>query len=175
MRVSPSCRDKGWMWRRVGALCLSSSQHDSLGLRDASPDDAHPTRTSTRPPTSTPPGPLSLQDEGERFLHYRHYRFWLSKIIIASLHIMPLPEYFIPNSSRKETLSQESLEKGKGCGQKSLCSPHLDRLITACTDQGLAIGAEYYTPNSTCMAGKGSQFLAGGKAPHSCSITTSTD
>ena len=75
-------------------------------------------------------------------LHYRHYRFWLLKIIIASPHIMPLPEYFTPNSSRKETLSQESLEKGKRCGQNSLHSPHHDRLITASTDQGLSVGTD---------------------------------
>src|SRR5579872_6577081 len=31
-RVAHISRDKGWMWRRVGALCLSLWQGDSVGI-----------------------------------------------------------------------------------------------------------------------------------------------
>ena len=53
MRVSPSCRDKGRMWGRVGALCLSSSLFDSLGFREAR--WSHPNEDKHKAPSSTPP------------------------------------------------------------------------------------------------------------------------
>src|SRR5258706_12147040 len=62
MRVSPSCRDKGRMWGRVGALCLSSSLFDSLGFREAR--WSHPHEDKHKAPSSTPLRPLSLQDPG---------------------------------------------------------------------------------------------------------------
>ena len=65
MRVSPSCRDKGRMWGRVGALCLSSSLFDSLGFREAR--WSHPNEDKHKAPSSTPPRPLSLQDAGRTF------------------------------------------------------------------------------------------------------------
>src|SRR6266851_4893861 len=60
-----SCRDKGWIWGRVGALCLSLVATRSSG--DCVEQTGRtPTRTSTRPPH--PPRPLSLQDAGRTFL-----------------------------------------------------------------------------------------------------------
>ncbi len=63
--MSPSCRDKGRMWGRVGAWCLSWWLFDSLGFREArwshSDEDKH------QAPSSTPPRPLSLQDAGRTF------------------------------------------------------------------------------------------------------------
>ena len=54
------CRDKGWMWRWVGALCLSSWECDSSGICEAS--GSHPIEDRLKAPTSTPLLPLSLQD-----------------------------------------------------------------------------------------------------------------
>src|SRR5690349_4835982 len=42
----PSCRARGWMGGWVGALCLSSSPHDSLDLHDRLPDNVNWTRTN---------------------------------------------------------------------------------------------------------------------------------
>src|SRR5579859_5395825 len=60
-----SCRDRGWMKGWVGALCLSSSQQDSLGCRDA--DGSHSDEDRHKAPSSTLPLPLSLQN-AEHFL-----------------------------------------------------------------------------------------------------------
>src|SRR6266481_5995936 len=65
VRVSPSCRDKGRMWGRVGALCLSSSLFESLGFPKAR--WSHPNEDKHKAPTSTLPRPLSLQDAGRTF------------------------------------------------------------------------------------------------------------
>src|SRR5260370_24346843 len=51
-----SGRDKGRMWGRVGALCLS------WWLRGA--NRSHPNQDKYKAPSSTPPRPLSLQDPG---------------------------------------------------------------------------------------------------------------
>jgi len=59
-RHPASCRDKGWTWGWVGALCLSSWQHDSSGFREA--NRSHPTEDKHKAPSSTPLRPLSLQD-----------------------------------------------------------------------------------------------------------------
>ena len=59
LRPPPSCRDKGWMWRWVGALCLSWWQHDSPGFRMATWSHSH--QDKHKAPSSTPPRPLSLQ------------------------------------------------------------------------------------------------------------------
>src|SRR5713101_2787313 len=61
-----SCRDKGRMWGRVGALCLSWWQRDPLGFRRA--PRSHPNQDKHKAPSSTPPRPLSLQDAGGHFL-----------------------------------------------------------------------------------------------------------
>src|SRR5579859_2109609 len=55
-----SCRDRGWMWGRAGALCLSSSPHDSVGFFDADGSNSHEDRHKA--PSSTQPFPLSLQE-----------------------------------------------------------------------------------------------------------------
>src|SRR5258708_735457 len=59
-----SCRDKGRMWGRVGAWCLSWWQREPLGFREArwSP----PNEDKHQAPSSTPPRPLSLQDPGSQ-------------------------------------------------------------------------------------------------------------
>src|SRR5216683_250152 len=36
-----SCRDKGWTWRRVGALCLSWWPDEWSGLREANRSPPH--------------------------------------------------------------------------------------------------------------------------------------
>src|SRR5579859_3473153 len=51
-----SCRDRGRMRGWAGALCLSSSQQDSVRCREA--EGSHPHKA----PASTPPLPLSLQN-----------------------------------------------------------------------------------------------------------------
>src|SRR5450759_5151385 len=58
MRAAPSCRDKGWMWGRVGALCLSSWQHDSPAFRQAAWSHSH--ENKHKAPSSTLPRPLLL-------------------------------------------------------------------------------------------------------------------
>src|SRR5712692_3596394 len=50
IRLSPFCRDKGWIWGRVGALCLSLVATRSSGDCVEQPGRT-PTRTSTRPNT----------------------------------------------------------------------------------------------------------------------------
>src|SRR5260370_11811830 len=60
MCVRPSCRDKGWTWGRVGALCLSWWQRDSLEFREAK--GSSPNEDKHKAPASAPPRPLSLQD-----------------------------------------------------------------------------------------------------------------
>jgi hypothetical protein len=66
--ASPAfCRDKGQMWGRVGALCLSSSLFDSSGFREAR--WSHPNEDKHKAPSSTPPHPLSLQDGLRLLLH----------------------------------------------------------------------------------------------------------
>ena len=59
-----SCRDKGRMWRGVGALCLSSSQHDSSGFREVRQKNHAVTRTSTRPPHPPCPTPCPYRTPG---------------------------------------------------------------------------------------------------------------
>src|SRR6266851_737525 len=39
--LPPSCRDKGWTWRRVGALCLSWWLDDGSGFREANRSHPH--------------------------------------------------------------------------------------------------------------------------------------
>src|SRR5229473_157110 len=39
--LPPSCRDKGWTWRRVGALCLSWWHDEWSGLREATRSHPH--------------------------------------------------------------------------------------------------------------------------------------
>src|SRR5260370_37593541 len=51
---------------RVGVLCLSSWQADSVGLRET--EWSSPNEDKHKAPTSTPPYPLSLQDGGRRDL-----------------------------------------------------------------------------------------------------------
>jgi len=65
MRVSPSSRDKGRMWGRVGAWCLSLWLFDSLGFHEAR--WSHPDEDKHQAHSSTPPRPLSLQDAGRTF------------------------------------------------------------------------------------------------------------
>src|SRR5579859_996096 len=60
-----SCRDRGWMWGRVGALCLSSWHHDSVRFLEA--EGSWPNEDRHKAPSSTPPLPLSLQMGSERF------------------------------------------------------------------------------------------------------------
>src|SRR5260221_10305257 len=54
-----SCRDKGRMWGRVGAWCLSLVATRSIG-----DFVEHPNEDKHQAPSSTPPRPLSLQDPG---------------------------------------------------------------------------------------------------------------
>ena len=54
------------MQGRAGALCLSSWQPDSLGLRDALPDDVPATRTSARPPHPLNPSHCPYRYTGTR-------------------------------------------------------------------------------------------------------------
>jgi hypothetical protein len=56
---------------------LSSWQHDSLGFPDASPDEVHPTRTSTRPPHPPHLAPCPYRTRANAS---SHRRFWLLKI-----------------------------------------------------------------------------------------------
>src|SRR6266851_5273433 len=60
--LPPSCRDKGWTWRRVGAWCLSWLL--TMGLGSVRPTGLIPTRTSTRPPhpPHSAPCPYRMQD-----------------------------------------------------------------------------------------------------------------
>src|SRR5216683_8167738 len=60
-----SCRDKGRMWGRVGALCLS------WWLRGA--NRSHPNEDKHKAPSSTPPRPLCMT--------FRHRHFSLSRLI----------------------------------------------------------------------------------------------
>src|SRR5581483_2191830 len=57
IRSSQFIRDKGMRSGDVGALCLSSWQHDSVGFRGVSLDNLTRTRTSTRPPHPPRPSP----------------------------------------------------------------------------------------------------------------------
>src|SRR5581483_1639638 len=57
MDVFPSCRDKGWMRGKVGALCLSLLDGDSAGVVMISAGSRPRTRTSTRPPHPPHPAP----------------------------------------------------------------------------------------------------------------------
>src|SRR5260370_29208466 len=65
MRVSPSCRDKGRMWGRVGAWCLSWWQRDPLS--SVRQDGRTPTRTSTRPPHPLHPAPCPYRTRDAHF------------------------------------------------------------------------------------------------------------
>src|SRR5579872_4692227 len=91
---SLSCRDKGRMRGRVGALCLSWWQTIPLEFHDAS--DQAPPRTSTRPPHPPNPSPcpyrkrrstpiplFGRQTSSGRLGRKRPYHFpiWLSKCI----------------------------------------------------------------------------------------------
>src|SRR5260370_23751403 len=60
--LPPSCRDKGWTWSRVGALCLSCWPDEWSGLREANRSPPH--EDKHKAPSSTPLRPLSLQDAG---------------------------------------------------------------------------------------------------------------
>src|SRR5581483_10786655 len=60
--VPAFCRDKGRMWGKVGALCLSWGECDRAGMaRRQGP--AHPTPDKHKAPASSPLIPLSLQNE----------------------------------------------------------------------------------------------------------------
>ena len=61
-----SCRDKGWMWSRVGALCLSWWHDAWSGLREATRSPPHH-EDKHKAPSSPPLRPLSLQDAGRTF------------------------------------------------------------------------------------------------------------
>ena len=63
--LPPSCRDKEWTWRRVGALCLSWWHDEWFGLCEAT--RSHPHEDKHKAPSSPPPRPLSLQDAGRTF------------------------------------------------------------------------------------------------------------
>jgi len=52
------------MWRGVGALCLSSLQQDSIGIRGAR-RITRPNEDKHKAPASTSPRPLSLQETGD--------------------------------------------------------------------------------------------------------------
>src|SRR5581483_1327075 len=60
--VPAFCRDKGRMWRGVGAWCLSLWQCDSLGFREGQEPD-RPTPDKHKAPASSPLIPLSLHNE----------------------------------------------------------------------------------------------------------------
>src|SRR5712692_7390515 len=57
-----SCRDKGRMWGRVGAWCLSWWQREPVGT--AWSKQSHPNQDKHQASSSTPPRPLSLPDPG---------------------------------------------------------------------------------------------------------------
>src|SRR6266851_250229 len=59
----PSCRDKGRMWSREGALCLSWWQRDPFG-DFVEQTGRTPTRTSTRPPHPHYPAPCPYRTLG---------------------------------------------------------------------------------------------------------------
>src|SRR5229473_3599415 len=65
--LPPSCRDKGWTWRRVGALCLSWWHDEWSGFPEANRSPPH--EDKHKAPSSTPLRPLSLQDAGRPFPH----------------------------------------------------------------------------------------------------------
>src|SRR5712692_2484470 len=61
------CRDKGWIWGRVGALCLSLVATRSSG--DCVEQTGRtPTRTSTRPPHPLHPAPCPYRTLGRKHL-----------------------------------------------------------------------------------------------------------
>src|SRR5712692_3493719 len=61
-----SCRDKGWIWGRVGALCLSLVATRSSG--DCVEHKGRtPTRTSTRPPHPLHPAPCPYRTRDAPF------------------------------------------------------------------------------------------------------------
>src|SRR6266851_4893865 len=65
IRLSPFCRDKGWIWGRVGALCLSLVATRSSG--DCVEQTGRtPTRTSTRPPHPLHPAPCPYRTLGRK-------------------------------------------------------------------------------------------------------------
>src|SRR5215472_2103430 len=41
-----------------------------------------------------------------------------------------------------------------------LCSPNLNRLIRACTDESLSIRTDCYTANNACMTSEGPHFFS---------------
>src|SRR5581483_8364227 len=64
-RLRPaSCRDKGWMRRRVGALCLSSSEYDHSWEYHQIPEASRCHKDKHKAPTLLRIHPLSLQDGG---------------------------------------------------------------------------------------------------------------
>src|SRR5229473_2280571 len=66
IRLSPFCRDKGWIWGRVGALCLSLVATRSSG--DCVEQTGRtPTRTSTRPPHPLHPAPCPYRTRDAPF------------------------------------------------------------------------------------------------------------
>src|SRR6266851_6259511 len=62
------CRDKGRMWGRVGAWCLSWWQRDPVGDFVEQPGRT-PTRTSTRPPHPLHPAPCPYRTLGRKHLN----------------------------------------------------------------------------------------------------------
>src|SRR6266852_4056959 len=66
-RPPPSYRDKGWMWSRVGAWCLSWWHDEWSGLHEANRSPPH--QDKHQAPSSTLLHPLSLQDAGRTFPH----------------------------------------------------------------------------------------------------------
>src|SRR5438132_3526393 len=77
-----SCRDKGRMWGRVGALCLSLVATRSSG--DCVEHTGRtPTRTSTRPPHPLHPAPCPYRTLGRKHLNGYDYPLRSSTFIRA--------------------------------------------------------------------------------------------
>ena len=87
IRLANIIRDKGWMWGRVGALCLSWWQCDSSGFREAAWSYPTPTRTSTRPPH--PPHSAPCPYSGEETFRTPTEYGW-QKLSGGGTHIMKL-------------------------------------------------------------------------------------
>src|SRR6266851_1530055 len=85
-RPPPSCRDKGWMWSRVGAWCLSWWHDEWSGLHEANRSPPH--QDKHQAPSSTLLHPLSLQDAGRTFPHLVVKVHQLSGRLVRSRYVL---------------------------------------------------------------------------------------
>src|SRR5216683_8218168 len=78
--LPPSCRDKGWTWSRVGALCLSCWPDEWSGLREANRSPPHEDKHKAPHPPHSAPCPYRMQDALPRFGRHHSSGGWAASV-----------------------------------------------------------------------------------------------